>query len=506
MPTNSKTLGDLITEVADKYSPCQAIATSNSSLTYEELKKYSQSIFFYIIQNIHKPKGIIACYLPKSKDSITVMLGVLQAGYTFWGIDSRWSPDVINSLIKYINPLLVITNDILLQNIEPSPCPCTSIENISVNHQISIPQKNTHLDDPAYIVATSGTTIKPKFVAISHSSITNTIEKTINYLSLPSQSRIAHLSNFAFDMSIFEILLSLLSGGTLCIPSSTYVMAGKKLCSFLIEEKIDLSITTPTILATIPNKEIPSLKKLILGGEPLTPELIRVWLPKKIDIYNGYGTAETAICIMLNHIFKHEDYNCIGKPFAGVILKILDKDKREVGTNTPGELYVGGKSLAPEYYNQEEMTKKKFVKLEHQGEQIVFFKTGDFVQMNDKGELIFLYRSDNEIKINGIRIVPEYVTDILLKHPHIKHAILLKNNQSKREKLIVAFSSHDNVKIKALELKNYLLKFFPKQAIPSHYIHVKRWPVDFSGKVDKKILSNMLREEIPFNNTEPVLI
>jgi amino acid adenylation domain-containing protein len=260
----------------------------------------------------------------------------------------------------------------------------------------------------AYILYTSGTTGKPKGVVVGHEALLNKLQAELESLSFNTGIRSCLLTNYSFDVSLLELLLPLLSGGTIIIPQQAIMLEPEKLAALLIKEKVNLLQGTPTFIESLfrylPDDLLSELNKelqaVCIGGESLNKNLVHFLSTKlpAIAIHNHYGPTETVIDAVVSKNIKHFDKNIIGRPLLNVKSYVLDEQLQWLPPGVIGELYIGGVYLAEEYINNPAENGARFVNNPFvAGERL--FKSGDLVKWSAEGELEFIGRKDEQIKI-----------------------------------------------------------------------------------------------------------
>jgi len=483
-----------------------AVTSKDSNLNYRELKALINQLSNFFDQ---KNTLTVCIFMPKGISSIIAISAVLSYGQTLWVLDSAWPTHYLTQLLSVHTPSVILTTEIYnhkLEFLKKNPnikiLTIETLLNESNNLDCKIPLfKNA--DKATLISVTSGTTGLPKLVSIPFRALYNSASCGIDLFKVQSTWNIAQLSSFSFDASIFEILLSLIAGSNLCIPSQKNVPLGKTLGNFLIDFNIQLIFLTPTILSTLPIRNFSGLKSLVLVGEKSTPKLIKPWLLFNIDLYNAYGTTETAIMLSAHKITSEEQFNIIGKPISNTEIFICDK-QGNISNDNVGELYV---KIDPEI---KYISNKKNIYSEiNLHKENIFFNTQDVVMLNNNKELIFLYRSKQLIKVNGVLINPLEITNIIERIPNISRSILLqiKEKDGIHSKIICLYTTEDQNIITPSTIKTFIGKLIPKEKIPAKFIQIDSWPMNNNGKIDilnieKKIKINEKFSHLTLLTTE----
>ncbi|MEO1655138.1 MAG: amino acid adenylation domain-containing protein, partial [Bacteroidota bacterium] len=308
------------------------------------------------------------------------------------------------------------------------------------NYPEQNPETSIHPDQLAYIIYTSGSTGQPKGVMISQTSLANYLQAAAELYIKTASPHFALFTALGFDLTITSLMLPLIKGGLLSIYEENTAGTDLSIFEVLEENAVDHLKLTPAHLALIRDKDFSqsSLKTLIVGGENFKSDLaqsIYQSFPQGIALFNEYGPTEATVgCIV--HEYQEKDKESasvpIGKPFANCQAYILDKQGNPVPQGVTGELYLGGPGLALGYLNQDVLSQEKFIPSPfHPGARL--YRSGDLVRFNPEGQLVFLGRQDDQIKIGGVRIELEEIEKAVQSHPSISEAVVLLN--SKEENL-----------------------------------------------------------------------
>lgn len=381
----------------------------------------------------------------------------------------------------------------------------TLISSIEVTDHYKIPTidtkkdievKNTSpidfdMDENAYILFTSGSTGSPKGVPISFSNISYFLESFYNeYGKIDQTDRVLQMFELTFDMSVFSYLLPWLSGATL-VSLHREETKFLQILDLLEANKITVAFMVPSIVNLIqpyidPEIKNTSLRLNIFAGEPLLAKQIDFWkdFVCNADIYNAYGPTEnTIICTSYkveNNPKQRNGILSIGKPMLNNDIRFLNKNDKE------GELLLGGKLLTKHYWKNKEKDKEAF--LETDGKK--FYKTGDWCERDDEGNIYYINRIDFQAKINGFRVelseVDYFANQIINKGLSVTIVHKDKNNN---DNLIIFI---EDFEVEEKELLAHLKENLPEYAIPAKIVKIKNLPLNASGKIDRNELKKQL--------------
>jgi acyl-coenzyme A synthetase/AMP-(fatty) acid ligase/acyl carrier protein len=259
--------------------------------------------------------------------------------------------------------------------------------------------------------------------------------------------------------------------------------------TYIGDKKIDVATIPPSYLSLMDVKSLSRLKTLITAGESPVYSKVKEYL-KLGNYYNAYGPTETSICSAMYGLRKGEDLPLgnipIGKPIANTQTFILDEDHKIVAVGIIGEICVGGAGLAKGYLNRPELTSQKFIEHPYvKGERL--YKTGDLGKWLPDGNIEFLGRKDDQVKINGYRIELGEVEQALMSHHQINEAVVTVDvNQFNIKSLIAYIVTTDSLSLEQIRI--FLKSAIPHYSIPSEFIALKQLPITINGKIDKKAL------------------
>ena len=374
----------------------------------------------------------------------------------------------------------------------------------------------------AYIIYTSGSTGKPKGVKIAHKSLVNCLESMQQKPGMSENDVMLSVTTLSFDIAALELYLPLISGATLKIISREIATDGIKLIQIIEKNQVTVMQATPAtwrLLLTAGWKGNRQLK-ILCGGEALDISVAKELLDSSKEVWNLYGPTEATIWSSVARLEwgqgdketrrqgEISQYGSgfvpIGKPINNTQFYVLDDCLQPVPIGVPGQLYIGGVGLAKGYLNKPGLTAEKFIPNPFSSSlsapsapsapsassassaPSALYKTGDLVRYLPDGNLEYLSRIDNQVKLRGFRIELGEIESVLMQHPDVKQAVvtLYKNNDD--EKLIAyVLPSSD---ISQSELRQFLQDKLPAYMIPSNYMMLEEFPLTPNRKIDRKAL------------------
>uniref|UniRef100_A0A7V2ZI69 Amino acid adenylation domain-containing protein n=1 Tax=Ignavibacterium album TaxID=591197 RepID=A0A7V2ZI69_9BACT len=474
-----------------------AIAFNSEFYTYQQLNQRANSIANYLVEKGIRKNSFVGIAIERSFDLIASVFGILKASGTCFPIDTNYPADRILFMVNDARPGVILSSKNSLNKIPDVNIEIVQVENIPLSRapiELNLPED----EDLLYLIYTSGSTGKPKGIKMPHRVIANLIDWQ-NSQSTPDKYNTLQFAPISFDVSFQEIFSTLTSGGTLFLIEESTRKDPMKLFSFICDNKIDRIFLPYIALQTLAeaseyfDSEL-ELKHIITAGEQLiiTPQ-IRKFFKKynKIYLHNQYGPSETHVCT--SYILNGEPDEWpklppIGKEIRNSKVIILDENLEAVKDGFEGEIFIGGTCVAQGYLNREELTSARFIKIKVDGIENIYYKTGDLGKYNQNGEIEFLGRADDQIKLHGFRIEPGEIENCILEFPKIKSAaVVLQENKSGRKELVAFFSTDGSI-VDINSLKLFLDEKLPEYMVPRFFIQKDSLPLTPSGKIDKKLL------------------
>lgn len=465
-------------------------------ITYDDSRKFIDKITNQV-NNYNKCIGIC---LDRSEFLILSIFSLIENNITYVPIDTDYPEDRIKYILKDCNIDRVITQtkyehkfkDVDIINID-------CINNLKEENKI---YKNEKINNELmYILYTSGSTGTPKGVEITRANIEAFIEGISQEILFNEKDRILCHTVPTFDIFFLECILPLIKGMTVVLANNEEHKNPKKIIDLLIKKEINMLQITPSKMILINNydndlKGLKSIEKLLIGGEKLSQKLLDILNDKtSANIYNVYGPTETTIWCTVSDLTGKKEVN-IGKAIKNANIYILDENLNLQSEGLVGEIFITGKLVGKGYLNNKELTNSKFIKLPNLNLQ--GYLTGDFGKIREDGNLDYLYRKDNQVKVNGHRIELGEVENIVNKVNGIKQSFVFNNNSSSEEnELILVYSGEVELD---KEIKTVLNNKLPEYMIPSKIIRMEEIIIDKNGKIDKKKTIRHIEELIRNKN------
>ena len=506
-----KTLDGLFLEAADKFPDKEALVTCSRRMTYREIKEEA----FYISGQLKsmgiKKEETVAVFMEKGWEQVVAVYGILFAGAAYLPIDIHNPKERVEKILRDSGTrIILVQKQADEQDTEwLHEWDCISVSGLKTDSEYKAQENKA--GDLAYVIYTSGTTGMPKGVMITHHNAVNTILDINARYQITEQDTAFGISNLHFDLSVYDVFGILGAGGKLVLSDPEYGKDPAHWIQWLNQENITVWNSVPAFVEMLAEYEeyqrqvtSQSLRLVMMSGDwvPVSlPGRIRN-LFQNVEIVALGGATEGSI--WSNHFeipeVVPEDWKSIpyGKPLANQKYYVLDQNMEDCPDWVPGTLYIAGDGIAQGYLNDKEKTEEKFVVLDRTGERL--YCTGDMGKYWSDGNIEFLGRMDNQVKIDGYRVELGEIEAALRNIPTIRAAVVVEKKVGNKNVLAAVFiADSDNVNENSGydNIKSNLSKVLPQYMIPSIFQEIERFPLGSNGKIDrKKILINLAECEL----------
>ncbi|MGP3921541.1 amino acid adenylation domain-containing protein, partial [Nonomuraea sp. 10N515B] len=437
---------------------------------------------------------VVGVCLPRSVDLVVAVHAAVAAGAAYLPLDPGYPDQRLVFMATDGRARVVITE-------EPDRFPgfiTTSPETAEegVPLALKIPPRA-----PAYLIYTSGSTGTPKGVLVSHEAIVNRLTWTDHAFTLTAGDRVMLKTTFTFDVSVWELFWPLIAGAGLVVAPPDAHRDPAALARLVAQHDVTTIHFVPSMLDALldePKLDLPSVRRVICSGEALPAvlaERLHTRLPGA-ELHNLYGPTEAAIEVTWHKCEPGETQTPIGAPIRGIRIEILDADLRRVPIGTPGELCIAGIGLAEGYAGRPGLTARQFVPDPYGPPGARLYRTGDLARWLPSGEVDYLGRMDNQVKIRGMRVEPGEIESLLAEHPAVRTAVV----QPVRGVLAAYVVPSGDVTPEPAELRALLHERLPDHMVPATLTFLDELPTNANGKLDRSALPE------PAGVVEPVRV
>jgi amino acid adenylation domain-containing protein/FkbM family methyltransferase len=447
-----KTIIDLFEEQVLRTPDNIALQFDQEKLTYKELNDRSNQFARFLINSGVEEEMLIPICMDRGINLIVSILSVLKAGCAYVPIDPAYPEERIRFVLEDTRATIALTNEEGKEKVQASKrLEVIVVENImqeveeeeKANLQTAI--EPNHL---AYIIYTSGSTGKPKGVSVMHRGIVNMSSDQIRQFNITQKDKILQFASISFDASVSEIFMALYAGATLVLMRKQAIRDAENFPGYLSSAGVSVVTLPPAYLKVLQLDSLKFLRVLITAGEQADVKHA-TYLSCFVDYYNAYGPTECSVCVTIYKVMPDDatkERIPIGKPIANTNVYLLDEERQLVHAGLPGEIYVSGIGLAKGYHRSPELTAEKFIANPF-GTGKKLYKTGDLGRWLPDGNLEFLGRKDEQVKIRGNRVEPGEVENALLSHPGIESAAVTVSEVKDDKQLVGYYKLKNKIKL-----------------------------------------------------------
>jgi amino acid adenylation domain-containing protein/thioester reductase-like protein len=473
-----------------------AVITQSGITTYAALEREANSIAHRLLLDGATRSSIVGVMTTRSANLPAAVLGIWKAGAVYLPLGADLPPERLARMAQDAGSTFLIALDGLVV----PPELARGLPAVLRPEDIDVEFRRTHAqrphvsgntEDAAYIIYTSGSTGAPKGTLIGHDAYLNTLLSTGEILGLTRHDRCLMFAAPSFDVSLSDLGMPLAFGAALCPIPREVLASPNRFRDFLSELEVTVADITPTYLRLFDGAALPSLRILITGGEPPYPADVQTYASRH-RYFNAYGPTENTITSTLRELQPQDSERLsAGRPLPNTSVHVLDADGHRVAPGVVGELWLGGIGVARGYVGRPELTAAAFVATDGARR----YRSGDRARWH-RGEIEVLGRSDEQVKLNGIRIELNEIEHALACHPHIAQASAILDDDAQRSHSLWGF-----VRLRPGQesptpesWRDFLAARLPAGMIPSAVFAIPVMPLSSSGKVDKTALRRLLAE------------
>lgn len=489
-------------------STATAIRYGRERLSFADFERGSNRIAQVLRASGLVRETPVALWIERSQVFVVALLGVLKAGGAYVPLDPKWPMERIRRILTDGGIDIVLAAGGKLGDARGLDCLVLDAEAEAAREEVpSLPVDTTiHPEQTAYVIYTSGSTGAPKGVSVSHGALANYVQALALRLEPRPSANMAMVSTVAADLGHTVLFGALASGGTLHLLSPDAVFDADAFAQAMREGEVDILKIVPGhlrgLLKASRAADLLPREALILGGEScdraLLDEVHR--LRPECRILNHYGPTETTVGAITHECAAERESNPvpIGLPLANLRAHVLDDALNEVPIGVTGELYIGGAGLARGYRGAAGLTAERFVPdpFGAAGERL--YRTGDRVRCDGAGRLIFLGRTDDQIKLRGYRIELGEIGRVIKTLPGIDDAVVVPRAigaNADRQELVAYCVPSSDAGPQADTIKQQLVAIVPDYMVPPHVVMLARLPLTPNGKVDRRALPEPAEDE-----------
>ncbi|MEH2381700.1 MAG: amino acid adenylation domain-containing protein [Nostoc sp.] len=499
-PTD-KCIHQLFEEQVERTPRAVAVVFENQQLTYQELNQRANQLAHHLQTLGVGPEVLVGICVERSIEMLVGLLGILKAGGAYVPLDPNYPQERLSYMLADSGIEVLLTHRSLLESLPSHTARVVCLDSdwgAIEQHQKDNLDFGVCSDNLAYTIYTSGSTGLPKGVQICHHSVVNFLNSMSHFPRLTQEDTFSAVTTISFDIAALELYLPLMVGAKVIVVPREIATNGDLLFSELFESKTTAMQATPAtwqmLLAGGWSSDYPL--KVFCGGEALAAQLADQILETGSELWNLYGPTEATIWSTIYQVGankivarKEDAPSSIGRPISNTQIYILDSHLQPVPIGVAGELYIGGDGLARGYLNRPELTQEKFIPNPFSDSKSQrLYKTGDLARYSSDGNITFIGRIDQQVKVRGFRIELGEIEAVLNTHPQIEQAVVIAKEDIPGNKRLVAYVVYCNESITTNNLHEFLRQKLPEYMLPNAFVTLDTLPLTPNGKVDRKAL------------------
>ncbi|GAA5702302.1 linear gramicidin synthase subunit B [Streptomyces avermitilis] len=494
-PTRSPALApELFAQQAAATPTAVALVDGARTLTYGELVAESAGLARRLVRAGVAPETRVAVVADRSAELVVALLAVSTAGGVYVPVDPGLPEARMRMLLDDVAPPVLVCTRAARDAVPPDFTGRLVVVDDPAGAEVEGPvtdhghTRPLTADHAAYVIYTSGSTGTPKGAVVPHRGLRNLVADRVERYRIGADSAVLQLVPPSFDVSMADIWPVLCAGGRLVLaPPTKHHASGEDLVRLMRAERVTHVAMTPTVLAQLPPEELPLLRVLIVGGEPLPDELRGQWTAGR-EVYSEYGVTEATVASTVSHPLGHPldapGTPPIGRPIAGTGAYVLDAFLHPVPPGAVGELYLSGVGLARGYLSRPGLTAQRFVACPFAPGQRMY-RTGDLARWTDDGELRYAGRADAQVKVRGFRVEPGEIEAALAGHPEVGRAVVVLRQDREGERRLVGYVvPRGSGGVDPELVRAYAAKELPGHMVPAAVLALDALPATHNGKVD----------------------
>ncbi len=474
-----------------------AVSFEQDSLSYRDLNHRANQLAHFLISAGTRPDSLVGICLDRSLEMVVGLLGILKAGAAYVPIDPSYPADRISFMISDSRVPILLTQQHLLDQLISHPVRTVALDSQwdeIARFDASNPDVSLDAQNLAYMIYTSGTTGRPKGAMVHHRGIVNRLLWMQHQYNLTSADRVLQKTAMSFDVSVWEYFWPLITGARLVVARPGGHQDRDYLLEVIKGQQITVMHFVPSMLRVMVEEsgleQCDSLRAVISSGEALSPEIVEQFHSRsQAELENLYGPTEASVDVTRWRCERGARKVKLGQAITNTRIYILDGNKEAVAEGVAGELWIGGEAVGRGYHERAEMTAERYQPDPYGEAGSRMYRTGDIARRDRAGEVEYLGREDNQIKIRGMRIEVAEVESALKRVSGVKEAVALaREEEGKGMRLIGYVEMEEGIEKSEEEIRESVRRELAEWMTPGRIVKLERMPQTANGKIDRKAL------------------
>ncbi|WP_367042215.1 non-ribosomal peptide synthase/polyketide synthase [Streptomyces sp. Je 1-332] len=473
-----------------------AVVAGEVAYSYGELSARVDRLASLLAARGAGPERFVAVALPRDADLVVALLAVWRTGAAYLPLDTEYPADRLAYMLDDAAPPLILTAAESAESLPDSDIPRLLLDDPAVRSALADPSAPglapvpADLRNSAYVIYTSGSTGRPKGVVVPQAPLVNFLVAMRDRFALAAGDRLGAVTTVGFDIAGLELFVPLLSGAAVVVADRETVRDPAALARLVVAEGVSVMQATPSLWRALLAEDASVLSgvRVLVGGEALPGDLARALVESAESVTNLYGPTETTIWSTAWEVWDRSPL--IGRPIANTQVYVLDSGLRPVPAGVPGELYIAGDGVVRGYHGRFALTAERFIADPYGPAGSRMYRTGDLVRWTVDGELEYLSRVDDQVKLRGFRIELGEIETVLAGHPQVAQAAVLVREDRPGDKRLVAYIREDRAgsPVGTQALRDHAGAQLPDYMVPSAFVILDTFPLTPNGKLDRRAL------------------